>query len=263
VSKRVFIAALFLLASVQALAAEVSGFRVWTDPAKTRAVLDLDSKTTYKLFTLQNPHRVVVDLSGSSLEIPLELDKKHAGVITGVRHGQLDKDTLRVVFDLSESAELKSFLLEPTAQYSHRLVIDLFVKSDRQKSTPVKYATDINKPNRDVVIAIDAGHGGEDPGALGKKKTREKDVVLRIARELKKTIDAQPGMQAVLTRDGDYYIPLRGRFEKARKARADLFVSIHADAFNKRSVSGSSVFVLSARGASSEYARLLADSENA
>jgi N-acetylmuramoyl-L-alanine amidase len=102
-----------------------------------------------------------------------------------------------------------------------------------------------------------------DPGAIGKKRTREKDVVLRIARELKKTIDAQPGMQGVLTRDGDYYIPLRGRYEKARKARADLFVSIHADAFSKRSVRGSSVFVLSARGASSEYARLLADSENA
>ena len=127
----------------------------------------------------------------------------------------------------------------------------------------VKHITDINKPNRDVVIAIDAGHGGEDPGAIGKKKTREKDVVLRIARELKEAIDAQPGMQAVLTRDGDYYIALRGRYEKARKARADLFVSIHADAFTKSSVQGSSVFVLSARGASSEFARLLADSENA
>ena len=113
------------------------------------------------------------------------------------------------------------------------------------------------------VVFVDAGHGGEDPGAIGKKRTREKDVVLRIARELKKTIDAEPGMQAVLTRDGDYYIPLRGRYEKARKARADLFVSIHADAFSKRSVQGSSVFVLSARGASSEFARLLADSENA
>jgi N-acetylmuramoyl-L-alanine amidase len=263
VSKRICIAALLLLVSAQALAAEVSGFRVWTDPAKTRAVLDLDSKTAYKLFSLRNPHRVVVDLSGSSLQIPLELNKKHAGVIAGVRHGQPDNDTLRVVFDLNEAAELKSFLLEPTAQYSHRLVIDLFVKSDRQKSTQVKHLADISKPNRDVVVVVDAGHGGEDPGALGKQRTLEKDVVLQIARELKKTIDAEPGMQAVLTRDGDYYIPLRGRYEKARKARADLFVSIHADAFKQRNVSGSSVFVLSARGASSEYARLLADSENA
>ena len=262
-SKRLFLAVLLLLTSMQVLAAEVSGFRVWADPVKTRAVLDLDRKTAYKLFTLKNPDRVVVDLQGSSIDIPLELDKEHAGVITGVRYGQPDKETLRVVFDLSESAELKSFLLDPTAQYSHRLVIDLYSKSGNQKSSLVKYVTDINKPNRSVVIAIDAGHGGEDPGAIGKKKIREKDVVLRIARELKKTIDAEPGMQAVLTRDGDYYIPLRGRYEKARKARADLFVSIHADAFSKRSVQGSSVFVLSARGASSEFARLLADSENA
>ncbi len=263
VSKRLIIATLLLLTSLQVWAAQVSGFRVWADPAKTRAVLDLDHKTSYKLFTLQNPHRVVVDLKGSSIETPLELDKEHAGVITGVRYGQPDKDTLRVVFDLSESAELKSFLLDPTAQYSHRLVIDLFAKSSRQKSSMTKHVADISKPNRDVLIAVDAGHGGEDPGAIGKKKTREKDVVLQIARELKKAIDAEPGMQAVLTRKGDYYVPLRERYEIARKARADLFVSIHADAFSKRSVRGSSVFVLSARGASSEFARLLADSENA
>ena len=261
--QRIFTAVLFLLCSLPLSAAEVSGFRVWADPVKTRAVLDLDKKTAYKLFTLQNPHRVVVDLEGSSIDIPMELDEEHAGLITGVRYGQPENNTLRVVFDLSESAELKSFLLEPTAQYSHRLVIDLFAKSSRQSSSLVKHMTDINKPNREVVIAIDAGHGGEDPGAIGQNRTREKDVVLQIARELKKSIDAQPGMQAVLTRDGDYYIPLRERYEKARKARADLFVSIHADAFTKRSVRGSSVFVLSARGASSEYARLLADSENA
>jgi N-acetylmuramoyl-L-alanine amidase len=249
--------------SVQVSAAEVSGFRVWADPIKTRAVLDLDRKTSYKLFTLKDPHRVVVDLQGFSIDIPLELDKEHAGVITGVRYGQPDKNTLRVVFDLNESTELKSFLLEPTAQYNHRLVIDLFTKSGRQKATMVKHVADVSKPNRDVVIAIDAGHGGEDPGAIGKRKTREKDVVLRIARELKKAIDAEPGMQAVLTRDGDYYIALRERYEKARKARADLFLSIHADAFKKSTVRGSSVFVLSPRGASSEFARLLADSENA
>ena len=262
-SKRSLIAIVLLLTSLQAYAAQVSGFRVWADPVKTRAVLDLDRKTSYKLFTLKNPHRVVVDLKGSSIDIPLELDKEHAGVISGVRYGKPDEGTLRVVFDLTESTGLKSFLLEPTAQYSHRLVIDLYSKSGKQKATMVKHVADISKPNRDVVIAIDAGHGGEDPGAIGKKKTREKDVVLSIARELKKSIDAEPGMHAVLTRDGDYYIPLRGRYEKARKARADLFVSIHADAFKKRDVQGSSVFVLSARGASSEFARLLADSENA
>ena len=261
--KRLLIAVLLLLGSLQAFAAEVSGFRVWADPVKTRAVLDLDRKTAYKLFTLKNPHRVVVDLQGSSIEIPVELDKEHAGIISGVRYGQPDKQTLRVVFDLTDSVELKSFLLEPTAQYSHRLVIDLYSRSNRKTPSMVKHVADISKPDRDVVIAIDAGHGGEDPGAIGKKKTQEKDVVLQIARRLKKAIDAEPGMKAILTRDGDYYIPLRGRYEKARKARSDLFVSIHADAFTKRSVRGSSVFVLSPRGASSEFARLLADSENA
>ncbi|MDH4018923.1 MAG: N-acetylmuramoyl-L-alanine amidase [Xanthomonadales bacterium] len=260
---RLLIAVLLFLGSMQAFAAEVSGFRVWADPVKTRAVLDLDRKTAYKLFTLQDPHRVVVDLQGTSIEIPVELDKEHAGIISSVRYGQPDKKTLRVVFDLTDSVELKSFLLEPTAQYSHRLVIDLYSRSNRQAPTMVKHVADISKPDRDVVIAIDAGHGGEDPGAIGKKKTQEKHVVLQIARRLKKAIDAEPGMKAILTRDGDYYIPLRGRYEKARKARSDLFVSIHADAFTKRSVRGSSVFVLSPRGASSEFARLLADSENA
>ena len=262
-SKYLLVAALFLLAAGQSRAAEVSGFRVWSDPAKTRAVLDLDGKADYKLFTLKDPHRVVVDLQDSSIEVPLVLDEKHAGVITGIRHGQPDKTTLRLVFDLSESAQLKSFLLDPTAQYGHRLVVDLFTKSSNKNKALVKHMTDVDKPDRSVVIAVDAGHGGEDPGAIGKKRTREKDVVLQIARELKRAIDAEPGMQAVLTRDGDYYVPLRGRYEKARNARADLFVSIHADAFSQRSVKGSSVFVLSARGASSEFARLLADSENA
>jgi len=263
VSKRFLLTIVLLLTSLHAVAAEVSGFRVWADPVKTRAVLDLDRKTSYKLFTLKNPHRVVVDLGGSTLEAPLDLDEEHAGVIAGVRYGNPDANTLRVVFDLKESTEIKSFLLDPTGQYGHRLVVDLFSKSERQKASMVKRVADINTPNRDVVIAIDAGHGGEDPGAIGKKKTREKVVVLQIARELKKAIDAEPGMRGVLTRDGDYYIPLRGRYEKARKARADLFVSIHADAFKNRNVQGSSVFVLSPRGASSEFARLLADSENA
>ncbi len=263
VNRSSVIAAVLLLASLQASAAEVTGFRVWADPAKTRAVLDLDSKTTYKLFTLDNPSRVVVDLSRSSVAMPLTFDEDHAGVITRVRHGQPDENILRVVFDLSGSVNLKSFLLSPTAQYGHRLVIDLLSKSKQQKPSMVKRMADVNEPNRDIVIAIDAGHGGEDPGAVGKNKTREKDVVLRIARELKKVIDSEPGMRAVMTRDGDYYVPLRGRYEKARKQRADLFISIHADAFSKRSVRGSSVFVLSARGASSEFARLLADSENA
>jgi len=141
-------------------------------------------------------------------------------------------------------------------------VVDLFPESNVSSNLSAKQITDLQAQDRDVIIAIDAGHGGEDPGATGKNRTREKDVVLAIAKELKKSIDAKPGMTAVLTRTGDYYIPLRDRFEKARKNRADLFVSIHADAFKNRDVSGSSVFVLSSKGASSEFARRLAASEN-
>jgi len=259
---RLLLAWFLVSVSIPAFAVDVDGFRVWTDPEKTRAVLDLDSRTEYQLFTLDNPPRVVIDLPKSSLAHALTFTEEHAGVITGVRHGEPDNDILRIVLDLESVSDIKSFLLEPTGEYGYRLVVDLFPKNFNPSKTTVKQLSAMQLSDRDVIIAVDAGHGGEDPGAMGKNRTREKDVVLAIARELKKTIDAQPGMSAVLTRNGDYYIPLRDRFEKARKYRADLFVSIHADAFRKREVSGSSVFVLSSKGASSEYARRLAASEN-
>jgi N-acetylmuramoyl-L-alanine amidase len=255
---------LLLLASLAApaFAAEVSGFRVWTDPEKTRAVIDLSERTEYRLFTLENPNRVVIDLDGAGVKHALDFEQDHAGVITNVRHGEPENKTLRVVFDLSANSKIKSFMLDPTGQYGHRLVIDLYPEGSTAKATPVKQVANLSDKERKVIVAIDAGHGGEDPGATGPNRTREKDVVLAISRELKKAIDARPGMQAVLVRDGDYYIPLRDRYEKARKNRADLFVSIHADAFTKSSVTGSSVFVLSSRAASSEFARRMADSEN-
>ena len=259
---RLVMAWILALFVIPVFAADVDGFRVWTDPEKTRAVLDLDSRTDYQLFTLDNPPRVVIDLKKSSLDDSLAFVEEHAGVIDGVRHGEPDKDTLRIVLDLESKSDVRSFLLDPTGEYGYRLVVDLFPKNRTISKTTLKQVSSRQKPNRDVVIAIDAGHGGEDPGATGKNRTREKNVVLKIARELKKTIDAQPGMTAVLTRNGDYYIPLRDRFEKARSHRADLFVSIHADAFKNRKVSGSSVFVLSGKGASSEFARRLAASEN-
>ena len=258
---RCVITVLVFLNSFSAFAAEVSGLRVWADPDKTRAVLDLSDTAEYQLFTLQNPHRVVIDLVSATVNTRFDVDSKQSGVIQGVRHGKPDPETLRIVLDLNEHARLKSFMLDPAGQYGHRLVIDLFGES-KQQTASIKHVSDVQQANRDIVIAIDAGHGGEDPGASGPKRTREKHVVLSIARQLKKIIDAEPGMRGVLTRDGDYYIAHRQRYEKARKARADLFVSIHADAFRDARVSGSSVFVLSRRGASSEYARLLADSEN-
>jgi len=261
-ASRLVVAWILTLTAIPAFAAEVSGFRVWTDPDKTRAVLDLDQHAEYQLFTLDSPPRVVIDLKKSDLEHSLSFQDEHAGVIENVRHGVPEKDTLRVVLDLENRSLIKSFLLEPTGSYGYRLVVDLFPESQRDSRKAVKQLNDIQKSNRDVVVAIDAGHGGEDPGATGKSRTREKDVVLAIARQLKKSIDAKPGMKGVLIRDGDYYIALRDRFEKARAHRADLFVSIHADAFKNRKVSGSSVFILSRKGASSEFARRLAVSEN-
>ncbi len=258
---RLTLAWILALFVIPVFAADVDGFRVWTDPEKTRAVLDLDQRTDYQLFTLDNPPRVVIDLAKSSLDARLDFNEEHGGVIDGVRHGKPDNGTLRVVLDLETRSDVRSFLLEPTGDYGYRLVVDLFSRDRAAKPAKTQVAM-MQSEDRDVVIAIDAGHGGEDPGATGKSRTKEKDVVLAIARELKKSIDARPGMKGVLIRTGDYYIPLRDRFEKARKHRADLFVSIHADAFKNRNVSGSSVFVLSSKGASSEFARRLAASEN-
>jgi N-acetylmuramoyl-L-alanine amidase len=253
---------LLTLFAIPALAADVNGFRVWTDPEKTRAVIDLDARAEYQVFTLEAPPRVVIDLHQSDLASTLRLVEEHAGVIDNVRHGRPRDDTLRIVLDLESDSAIKSFMLDPTGDYGHRLVIDLFPKSSSGKTAAVRQMADFQAPNRDIVVAIDAGHGGEDPGAIGKNRTREKDVVLAIAREIKRDIDARPGMSAVLIRTGDYYVPLRDRFERARQHRADLFVSVHADAFKNRNVAGSSVFVLSRKGASSEFARRLAASEN-
>lgn len=259
---RIVIALLVGCCVAVAQAADVSGFRVWTDPEKTRAVLDLSERAAYRLFTLEGPDRVVVDLADAELRHSLNFEQEHAGIISGVRHGSPDPGDLRVVLDLSEGAKVKSFLLDPTGQYGHRLVIDLYPDDGRTAASPVRQAADIRQSERDVIVAIDAGHGGEDPGALGPSRTREKDVVLAISRELARAIDARQGMRAVLVRDGDYYIPHRERYEKARRERADLFVSVHADAFHNPRVSGGSVFILSNRGASSEFARQLANSEN-
>ncbi len=260
---RRFIPVLFLAICTSAFGAEVNGLRVWAGPDKTRAVLDLSDSTDYSVFTLKNPDRVVIDLKRASLKGAISVNHEYSGNIHGVRHGQPDKDTLRLVLDLAKGANLQSFLLAPTGEYGHRLVVDLFDGEHGTATESVKTLATLQGGNRDIVVAIDAGHGGEDPGAIGKNRTREKDVVLQISRRLKDAIDAEPGLRAVLIRDGDYYIPHRERYEKARAHRADLFVSIHADAFKNRDVRGSSVFVLSQSGASSEMARLLAQGENA
>jgi N-acetylmuramoyl-L-alanine amidase len=183
------------------------------------------------------------------------------GVLKAVRVGKQGKSDVRVVFDLEQGVRPKSFLLPPADKFGYRLVLDLYPAST--KATPVKSVADVSVgKGRDVIVAIDAGHGGDDPGATGASGAHEKTITLAVARELKKVVDRTPGMTAVLTRDSDYFIPLEQRYLKAREAKADLFVSIHADAFTSSDARGSSVWVLSPRGATNEASRWLADREN-
>ncbi|NBD96378.1 MAG: AMIN domain-containing protein [Gammaproteobacteria bacterium] len=254
---------LLVMASLSAVAGEVRNLRVWAGPDSTRAVLDLDQRVDYRLFTLDDPSRVVIDIDGVDLERSLDFDEEHSGVIRRVRHGVRDGSDLRVVLDLSGQVRPKSFLLAPAGEYGHRLVVDLYPEGAQSAEERVREAAQpAMDGERDMIVAIDAGHGGEDPGAIGPSGTYEKTVVLALARELKERVDDEPGMRGVLIRTGDYYVPLEERYARAREARADLFLSIHADAFRDFRVRGSSVYVLSRRGASSEAAKWLAKSEN-
>ncbi|HHI77277.1 MAG TPA: AMIN domain-containing protein [Gammaproteobacteria bacterium] len=253
---------LLLLMPCLALAAQVRGVRLWTAPDHTRLVFDIDRPLQHKVFSLSDPDRLVIDLPKAAPGPKL----KTAGIsdrhVKGIRYARRKDGTLRLVLDLKQAVRPKSFLLKPNAGYGHRLVVDLYEKTAARPRV-AKSERDIQQW-RDVVVAIDAGHGGEDPGARGRvHRTREKDVTLQIARRLKREIDARPGMRAVLTRKGDYYVGLRKRMRLARRYKADLFISIHADAFRDPRVRGSSIYVLSNRGASSEAARWLAARENA
>ncbi len=258
---RAFLLPLLIVVSMPAAyAAEVQGIRFWAGPDHTRAVIDVTEEVNYKVFTLDNPHRVVVDIEQTVAQDQPPRQEVDQGVLDTVRTGKRDNGGLRVVFDLKGRANPKSFLLQPAASYGHRLVVDLEPQSN-PKAREVKRALP-PVANREIVVAIDAGHGGEDPGAIGPAGTREKDVALAIARELKAAVDAEYGMRAILVRDGDYYIPHYDRPQKARDNRADLFVSVHADAFHSPKPRGASVFVLSRGRASSEGAKWLADREN-
>lgn len=249
-----------VVASQSLAAATVDGIRVWRAPDHTRLVFDLSKPVAHKVFSLESPDRLVIDIDDTSLKAGtagLDLEKSP---ITSIRTGENKQKNLRIVLDLKEAVRPRSFSLSKNEQYGDRLVVDLY---DHDKET-TKTVADITADNnrRDIIIAIDAGHGGEDPGASGPKRIREKQVVLAISRELQKQFNQAPGYKAVLVRSGDYYIPLRTRTSIAHKKRADLFISIHADAFKKSSANGASVFALSRRGATSETARYLADREN-
>lgn len=242
-------------------ATDVEDFRIWASPDKTRAVLDLDSSVDYQLFILDNPSRVVIDLSDTRLVGEVNLpDNRSSGALERVRHGVRAESNLRVVFDLNEAVKPQSFLLEPVGSYGHRLVIDLFPESAGAIIEPAP-TWDPN-PERDIVVAIDAGHGGEDPGSIGPRKTYEKDVTLAVAKVLNEELNTMQGIKSFLVREGDYYIDHAERYEIARRQNADLFVSVHADAFHSPKPSGSSVYILSKRGATSEAAKRLAEGQN-
>lgn len=240
-------------------AAEVRAVRVWAGPEATRIVLDLSASAPHSLTVLHNPERVVLDIRGAKLKSSSA--PAGGGAIRRVRLAQRAHD-VRVVMELSRTSVPKSFLSRPNNRYGYRLVVDLSGAAVAAPERPV-HVMRAPQDARDLIIAIDAGHGGEDPGAIGKNGTREKDVVLAIARELSAKVNAESGMRAVLTRDGDYFVPLRDRMRRARAQQADLFVSVHADSIVDRSIDGSSVYILSQHGASNEASRWLADRENA
>ena len=253
---------LFLIYSLSISAEEavhLKDIRVWAAPDNTRVVFDVTGPVSHKLELLSEPYRVVIDLKNTEPFEQFPQPVLGDGYVQDIRRGQ-HGDFLRLVLDLKKQARAKSFLLAPNKHYGHRLVVDIY--DAEQQQAVIKERAPVSG-YRDIVVAVDAGHGGEDPGAIGPRGTHEKKVVLQIAKKLANAINREAGMRAVLTRSGDYYLPLRKRIELARRHKADLFISIHADAFTNRRVRGSSVYVLSNRGASSEHARWLAERENA
>lgn len=275
-----------VLASVPAFAwaapVGIKGVRVWPAPDNTRVVFDVTGPIEYKVERLVNPDRLVLDFTNTKLEKGIEPPAATDVIMKGIRSARRNQNDLRIVLDLKQKIVHKSFLLKPNEEYGHRLVFDLLSQEQREQQEKLEQLVQKAQQNpqsqqprppadravmpparpRDIVIAIDAGHGGEDPGARGYSGAYEKDIVLSIARRLQSMVDREPGMKAVMTRDGDYYLSLRKRTLKARNSRADLFVSIHADAFRDRRVRGMSLYVLSQNGATNEAARWLAEREN-
>jgi N-acetylmuramoyl-L-alanine amidase len=266
--------------NVAAAPARVEDVRLWSGPEGTRLVLDLSAPVKYDVFTLNNPYRVVIDLANASIADSNRLPAGQ-GPVTRVRSGKQPRHGLRFVLDLAVLQQPRSFIVGPDGTAGHRLVIELPAASGvaaAVSTTPSPAAAVVAPPaeamnavksvasgqrGRDLVIAVDAGHGGKDPGAIGRGGTHEKQVTLAIARRLAAAIDREDGMRAVMVRDTDRFISLRGRVVKARDYKADMFISIHADSVRDRGVGGSSVYVLSLRGASDEAARWLAERENA
>lgn len=262
-----FIPLLMLMLTIPGLAepVEIKGARLWIAPDQTQLVIDADRAVEHKIFPVTGPDRLILDIPAGRLTGKLPLAEPQDQLVKGVRSGILNNGQLRIVIDLKQGVRAKSFVLEPNERYGHRLVVDMAPKAataTKEGAIPTA-AKGGGGGHRDLIVAIDAGHGGEDPGAIGTHGSLEKEITLAIARRLANLVNRETGMRALLVREGDYYLSLNKRIEIARQQHADLFVSLHADAFGSgQSAAGASVYVLSRDGATSAQAKLLAEKEN-
>ena len=240
-------------------AAEIGSVRLAQTAEKTRIVFDINGEIDYKIFQLKNPKRLVIDVANVPKKPKLSHLKLKNSPIAAMRAAHRNGNDLRIVLDLKKAVSQKYFTLKANKPSSNRLVVDLY-PNKLGKSRSVEEV--IEQTNRKIVIAIDAGHGGKDPGALGPNRMREKIVVLQISKRLEKLFDKDPNYDAILVRTGDYYLAHRKRTKIARDNKADFFISIHADAFTDPRANGASVYALSNRGATSEAARFLAKKQN-
>lgn len=249
-----------------ASATQIRNARLWRSDDKLRLVFDLSGPVQYKTFSLSASERLIIDLSGANLSGDFSQLALSNTVIRAIRSGHFGQGDTRIVLDLSSPVQLNSFLLPPQDGQGHRLVLDLKTAAPLQiaavpseKTEPV---TDKAHPKRDIIVVVDPGHGGKDPGAVGAKGEREKDVVLSIAQLLAKRLKREKGFDVKLVRNDDFFVPLRKRVEIARKHKADMFISVHADAAPRLTASGASVYCLSEGGATSATARFMAQREN-
>ncbi|WFB48420.1 LysM peptidoglycan-binding domain-containing protein [Vibrio coralliilyticus] len=269
-----FLLALFLLPT-RVWANALESIRVWPSPDETRVVIDLASEAEYSYFTLSSPDRLVVDLKQTSINTKLPINVSESPVLKRIRKSSPpQKGTYRLVFELKRKVTPQLFKLAPTpgGQYGHRLVIDMPHGSSSSSTSAAKPSSSSSSPQvsrdasqllgtADIVVAIDAGHGGEDPGSIGPSRKYEKHATLAISKKIAAQINAVPSMKAVLTRRGDYFVNLNKRSEIARGSKAHLLVSIHADGFRTPQPRGGSVFVLNTRRANSEIARWVENHE--
>jgi N-acetylmuramoyl-L-alanine amidase len=272
-----FILAL-LVAGIGAAEAQVVSTRIWPARDYTRLTIESKSEIQYSIFALKDPERLVLDLELDEAAGALgELGGKVANddpYIQGLRVARNRPGVVRLVLDLKAEVKPQAFSLKPIGEYGHRLVLDIYPavpidplaalieQSEKKAAAAALPNRETQKITRLATVVIDPGHGGEDPGAIGRRGSREKDITLMIGRRLKALIDAEPNMRAMLTRDGDFALQLKARAQKAKAVQADLFVSIHADSFVRSNARGSSVFALSDRRATSEMAKSLAKSQN-